>query len=83
MTWAGAEKLRQAALLVEEALGTLETGGQACRGCGHRHYDNIDHARLNEQLRDLPVKLRRAALRGAATAKGKDHHDGNGKRRGL
>jgi hypothetical protein len=78
MRWAGAEKLRQAALLVEEAVATLEAGGTACGGCGRRNFDNIYHARLYEQLSELPVKLRRAAARGAATAQGHDH--GNGTR---
>lgn len=60
---AAQEKLRRAAALIEEALPALNTSATPCGTCGRKHFENFEHAKLHEQLEDLPAKLRRVADR--------------------
>lgn len=54
--------LENAALLVERALGKMDTEQrQHCELCGSRRYRNITEARVHENLLAVPARLRTAA----------------------
>ena len=55
--------LRAAARLVERALIKLDMTEAPCPHCAARLFENMDAARVYEQLTDLPEKLRNAAER--------------------
>jgi cell division protein ZapA (FtsZ GTPase activity inhibitor) len=58
---AAQELLRDAAREIDDALAQLDTYSSDCPTCGRKHFRNLTHARMREQLADLPEKLRRAA----------------------
>lgn len=58
------ELLISAARLIERAAAQLNTTSRKCPCCNDDLYENLDHARVaNQQLKELPEKLRAAAAR--------------------
>lgn len=55
--------LRDAANVVEAALGKLDASREGCGECSLEHYKNKTQGRVHEQLSGLPDKLRRASDR--------------------
>lgn len=56
-----AEKLRRAAILVQEADGSLDPGTSICKACGLRHHNDVGQANAHTKLEEMRKKLLRLA----------------------
>jgi hypothetical protein len=56
-----AQKLLDAAKLIETALVLLDMHNEPCGGCGSRHWRNLTHANVYQKLTDTPHRLRTSA----------------------
>lgn len=54
-------QLKSAARLIDQALLQLDTRGAPCRCCGKPTFANRAHAKVYENLSDLPARLRHQA----------------------
>jgi hypothetical protein len=55
--------LRAAARLVDKAMAKLNATSAPCTCCDLPLYENVDHARVWQQLNELPKRLKEAAER--------------------
>ena len=55
------DKLRQAAALIDEALGGMTVESRICPCCSHEHVVNWSTKQARDRLEEMPGKLRRVA----------------------